>query len=159
MIASFRRWRESSHRQCVEKGLRTPPQLGSDSGPEEPVQMASPECFGQINLAREETRQFRENPSRARHQLRMNPKVEDRGIQGRLQPRMKSEVQPSWRDRLRTRPAVVGTLRDTTKAASTQTSKPQGIIKRRKVSKKKQPAATKGHPTTFTYTKGEFIAP
>ena len=166
MIARFRRWRESKYQQCVDEGLRTPPQLGSDTGPEEPVQTASPECFGLINLVRdgtsgsviapEETRQLQENPSRARRQLRMNPTAEDRAIwPGRLRPRTKSEVQTSWRDRLRTRPDAVGALRDRTKAANTQTRKPQGIIKRRKVSKKKRPAATKGQATTFTTQKAD----
>lgn len=52
MIARIRRWRNSKHQQRLEQGLRTSPQLGSDIGPEEPVQKArSPVRSGQKYLS------------------------------------------------------------------------------------------------------------
>lgn len=100
-------------------------------------------------MASEETRQLREILSRgARRQRRMNPTAEDRAIwRGRLRPRGKTEVQTNWRDRLRTRPGAVSA---SSKAINTQTGKPQGIVKGRKASKKKRPAATIGQATTST---------
>lgn len=96
------------------EGLRTSPQLGSDIGPEEPVQKArSPGCSGQNNLlpdgasgsvmAPEETRQLWEKLSRgARPQPGTKITMpEDQAIwRGRLRPRTRIEGQTSWRERL-----------------------------------------------------------
>ena len=167
MIARIRRWR-SKHRQCVEEGLYTSQQLGSDTGSEEPVQTAnSSSYFRQINLLRgsasgsviapEETRQLQEKrPRGARRQPRTNPTAEDRAIwRGRLRPRTKTEDPTTWRDRLRPRSDTVGALHDRTKIPNTQTRKPQGIVKRRKALKEKRPAATKGQVNTSTIQKAD----
>lgn len=96
------------------EGLRTSPQLGSDIGPEEPVEKArSPGCSGQNNLlpdgasgsvnAPEETRQLWEKLSRgARPQPGTKITMpEDQAIwRGRLRPRTRIEGQTSWRERL-----------------------------------------------------------
>lgn len=132
MIARIRRWRNSKHQQYLEKGLRTSPQLGSDIGPEEPVQKArSP-------IAPEETRQLREKLSRgARPQpgTKMTMAEDQAFWRGRLRPRI--EGQTSWRDRLRPRSDAV--------TAST------------KASKKKRPVATKGRATTSITQKADLF--
>lgn len=171
MIARIRRWRNSKHQQRLEKGLRTSPQLGSDIGPEEPVQKASrPVCSEQKNLlsngasgsvmAPEETRQLQEKLSRgARPQPRTNITMpEDRAIwRGRLRPRTRIEGQTSWRERLRPRSDAVPALRERTKETRTRTGKPNGIVKRRKASKKEQPVATKVQATTSITQKADLL--
>lgn len=161
MIARIRRWRNSKHQQRLEKGLRTSPQLGSYIGPEERVQKARvPVCSGQKYLlpdsasgsvmAPEETRQLRENLSGGEHpQPRMKIALpEDQAIwRGRLRPRTRIEGQTNWRERLRprsdrTQDWVVRQERKRTKVTRTRTGKPNGIVKRRKASKKKRPVPT-----------------
>lgn len=51
---------------------------------------------------------------------------------GRLRPRKRIEARASWRDRLRPRPDAITALCGRTKATSTRTGKPNGILKRRK---------------------------
>lgn len=145
MIARIRRWRKSKQQQCVEERLRTSQQLGLDTGPEEPVQIAgSLVGSGQTDLFQDsasgsvlepkETRQLQEKLSRgAYRQARMNPTAEDWAI---------------WRGRLRPRTDTVGALHDRTKTINTQAGKPQGIAKRRKAPKKNRLPATKRQATT-----------
>lgn len=172
MIARIRRWRRSQHQQCVEEGLYTSQQLGSDTGPEEPVQTAnSPVYFGQMNFLRgsalgsviapEETRQLQEKrPRGARRQPRMNPTAEDRAMwRGRLRPRTKTEVQTTWSDRVRPRSDTVGALHDRTKTPNTQTRKPRGIVKSRNALKEKRPATTKDQVNTSTIQKADPLHP
>lgn len=161
MIARIRRRRKSKHHHCVEEGLRTSQQLGSDTGLEEPVHAAgSPVCSGQENLlqnsvmdvviAPEEPRQLRENLSRgACRQPTMNPTPKDWAIwRSRLRPRTKTEVKTSWRNRLRPRPDADGASREKTKATKAQSGKPQGIVKGRKALKKNRLPATKSQATS-----------
>ncbi|KAI4288217.1 MAG: hypothetical protein L6R35_002516 [Caloplaca aegaea] len=153
MIARIRQWRKSKHQQRQDGGLHTSPQLGSDIGPEEPVQKAtSLVCSGQKNVLRdsalglvtapEGTRQLRENLSRGACR----------------QPRTKitmAENQAIWRNRLRPRSDAVVASRDRAKATKTQTGKPSGITKRRKASKRKRPAAAERQATTFNTRKAD----
>ncbi|MCJ1245703.1 hypothetical protein MMC30_002907 [Trapelia coarctata] len=124
MIARIRRWRKSKRQQGPS------PQLGSDVGPEK-------------------KRRLRENLSRRARQPRMKiAMAEDKAIwRGRLRPRIKTEGQASWCDRLRPRSNAVSALRDMTKATRGQTGNPKGIVKRRKASKKRRPAPTRGQAT------------
>jgi len=170
MIARIRRWRNSKHQQRLEKGLRTSPQLGSDISPEEPVQKArSPVFSGQKNLlpdgalgsvmAPKETRPLREKLSRARPQPGTKiTMAEDEAIwRSRLRPRTRIEGQTGWRDRLRPRSDAVTALRERTKITRTRTGRPNGIVKRRKASKKKRPVATEGRATTSITQKADLL--
>ncbi|KAI4132513.1 MAG: hypothetical protein LQ347_002552 [Umbilicaria vellea] len=137
MIARIRRWRNSKHQQRLEQGLRTSPQLGSDIGPEEPVQKARSPLW--------------ENLSRGEHaQPRMEIAMpEDQAIwRGRLRPRTRIDGQTSWRERLRPRSDAVTALHERTKVTRIRTGKPNGIVKRRKASKKKRPVPTEGQATS-----------
>ena len=171
MISRIRRWRNSKHQQRLGKGLGTSPGLGSDTGAEEPVQKArSPVYSGQKNLlpddaagsvmAPEETRKLGEKLSRG---ARLQPRTkvvmaEDQGTwQGRLRPRTRIEGQTSWRERLRPRSDAVTALRERTKATRTSTGKPNGIVKRRKASKKKRPVATEGQAITSITQKADLL--
>ncbi|KAH8800866.1 hypothetical protein F5884DRAFT_757705 [Xylogone sp. PMI_703] len=164
MIARMRQWRKSKHQQRLEERLRTtPPQFGLNPGPEVPGREAKhPVCSRQMNLLQDGTpnsviapegmRQHRGKLSRGtRRQSRIKPPAEDQTMwRGRLRTRTKPEEQTTWRDRLRPRSNAVTASRDKTKATNTQTGKPQGIVKRKKASKKRQLARTKGQATAFT---------
>ena len=171
MIARIRRWRNSKHQQRLEKRLRASPQLSLDIGLEEPARKArSPVCSGQKNLlpnsasgsvmAPEETRQLRENLSRGAHpQPRTKIAMpEDQAIwRDRFRPRMRIEGQTSWRERLRPRSDAVTAFRERTKVTRTRTGKPNGIVKRRKASKKRLPVATEGEATTSITQEADLL--
>ncbi|KAL8972165.1 MAG: hypothetical protein Q9197_002911 [Variospora fuerteventurae] len=153
MIARIRQWRKSKYQQRLDGGLHTSPQLGSDTGLEEPVQKAtSLVCSGQKNLLRDSASGSVTAPE-GTHQLRENL---SRGAC--RQPRTKitmAENQAIWRNRLRPRSDAVVAPRDRAKATKTQTGKPSGITKRRKASKRKRPAAAERQATTFTTRKAD----
>lgn len=171
MIARIRRWRNSKHQQRLEKRLSASPQLSSDIGLEDPARKArSPVCSGQKNLlpksasgsvmAPEETRQFRENLSRGAHpQPRTKIALpEDQAIwRDRLRPRMRIEGQTSWRERLRPRSDAVTAFRERTKVTRPRTGKPNGIVKRRKASKKRPTVATEGQATTSITQEADLL--
>jgi hypothetical protein len=154
MIAKIRRWRKLSR---LEEGLRISAQFDSDTGPEQPVQPAIPGCSGQKNSLRDgapssvmssEMLQLRETLPRGTYRPRRRrvAMAEDQAIwQGRLRSSTKTEGRTSWRDRLRPRPDVVGASRDRTKA-----TKPRGVAKRRKASKKTPQAATPGPKAKYS---------
>ncbi|KAI9729379.1 MAG: hypothetical protein M1834_006903 [Cirrosporium novae-zelandiae] len=171
MIARIREWRNSKHRQRLKEELRTSPQLGSDAGPEEPVQKATNRGYsGQRNLLRdnvsgpamapEETRQLQEKLSkgtRRRLQTKITM-VEDQTIwQGRLRSRTNptmEEGQTIWQDRLRLRRSGVSASRESLNPAHKPTGKPKGIVKQyRRNASKKQQVVTKGQAATANIQK------
>lgn len=171
MISKIRRWRSLNHQQRLEKGRRTSPQLGSDIGREEPVQKARyPICSGQKKLlsdcasgsvmAPEETRRLWGNlSSGTRPQLVMKTTMpEDQAIwRGRLRPRPGIEGQTSWRERLRPRSGGVTALCERTEGTKKRNGKPNGVVKRRKISKKMRPVAIKGQATTSIRQKADLL--
>lgn len=173
MIARIRQWRESKHQQRLEERLLRLPQLGSDIGPKKPAQEArSAVCPGQKNLLRNSasgsvmapdgTRQLRENLLRGacRQPRTKTTTADDQAVwQNRLRPRTKTEGPMSWLDRLRPRSDAVVASRDRTKAAKTQDGKPKGIVKRRRASKKRPPAAPNRRAITFMTQKADLSRP
>jgi hypothetical protein len=151
MIARIRRWRKSDHQRCLEEGLRTSPQFGSDIGPEEPAQNASSSA-----MEPEETLQVRGKLSGS--PCRPRVMVEDRAIwHGRLRSRanlMMAEDQRIWQGRLRPRRGAIGASRKKLHPVQKPTGKPKGIVKQygRKASEQKRHTRTKDQATITSTT-------
>ena len=171
MISRIRRWRNSAHQQHLEEELRASPRLGSDIGPEEPVQKArSPVYSGHKTLlpdgapgsvmTPEEKRQLPEKLSRGARPQPVRERImpEDQVIwRDRLRPRTRIEGQTIRRERLSPRSNATTTLHKRSKETRTPTGKPNGIVKHRRTPTKTRPVATKDNTTTSATQQADLL--
>ena len=162
MIATIRRWRNSKHQQCFKKRLRTSPQLSPDIGSEEFIHRTrNPVHSRPMNLLPDSAsdsvmapEQMRQPPGTLFRGAHPQPKTKiampvDQAIwRSRLRPKTGIEGPTSCRETLRPRSDVVTAVRERSKIARTWSRTPNGIVKRRRSSKKERRVGAESKATT-----------